>query len=68
MQEDNEINGEKNSACIKNKQYTIEIHTSQRQINYSKVVEKQNVLFSLFSRYTVSPSCTLPVREAGLLE
>lgn len=48
MQEDNEINGEKNSACIKNKQqYTIEIHTSQRQINYSKVVEKQNVLFSV---------------------
>lgn len=69
MQEDHEINGEKNSACIKNKQqYTIEIHTSQRHINYSKVVEKQNVLFSLFSRYTVSPSCTLPVREAGLLE
>lgn len=56
---------EKNSACIKNiQQYTIEIHTSQRQINYSKVVEKK----TLFSRYTVSPSCTLPVPEAGLLE
>lgn len=35
---------EKNSACIKNiQQYTIEIHTSQRQINYSKVVEKKTL-------------------------
>lgn len=31
-------------------------------------LQRNKMSYSLFKRYTVSPSCTLPVREAGLLE
>lgn len=57
MQEDNEINGKKIQHALKTYnntqlEYIPHNSTTNRQINHSKVVEKQNVLLSLLADIT----------------